>query len=163
MIIESDLSFPLLTKLNCYDLLIHGMFCDLGIVSRVTFTSGCAALSHVQSFTKIHCIWGREAQRKRGVNTLIFFLLSSFNNFATVSMDYSPVLSFVMHFAFCFFVELCFHSSAKKGFIKMFLYLSRTCSFVPNLLAYEENDPVVFCQMVCCVFLADYVFYLRIL
>lgn len=71
------LSFRLLTKLNYYDLLICGMFCDLGIVSRVTFTSDCAALSCVRSLAKIHCIWEREAQRKRSVNTFfkIFFFI----------------------------------------------------------------------------------------
>ena len=50
------LSFCLLTKLNVYDLLSHGMFCDLGVVSRIAFTFGCAALSHVQALRKIHYI-----------------------------------------------------------------------------------------------------------
>uniref|UniRef100_A0A663N5Y7 Mitogen-activated protein kinase kinase kinase kinase n=1 Tax=Athene cunicularia TaxID=194338 RepID=A0A663N5Y7_ATHCN len=64
------LSFILPTKLNDSDLLSHIMFCYLGIVPRVVFTFGCTALSHVQTLTEIHYIWGREAQRERNVSTL---------------------------------------------------------------------------------------------
>lgn len=112
------LSFHLPTKLNYYDLLSHRMFCDLGIVSRIAFTFGCAALSRVQALSKIHYIWRKEDQRERDVNTLKFCLFLSFNNFATVNVDYFSSCEFCHAFFFLFLSGIMFPFICKESIHK---------------------------------------------